>query len=75
MCKEATINPSIKNAPPTRQQKIDLLNARVQTITKKAIQEAKESGEPLALEFVHAQKQMTTLTAGFPVYQLRSALV
>ena len=82
MCKEAsttTTNHFIaynkKNASPTRQQKIDLLNARVQKITTKAIQESKESGEPLALEFVHAQKQMTTLTAGFPVYQLRSALL
>ena len=62
MCKEAT-----NNAAPTRQQKIDLLNARVQKITKKAIHEAKESGDPLALEFVHAQKKMTPVTAGFPV--------
>mmetsp|Transcript_13083 Transcript_13083/g.18735 ORF Transcript_13083/g.18735 Transcript_13083/m.18735 type:complete len:289 (+) Transcript_13083:95-961(+) len=70
MCKEGP-----NNAAPTRQQQIDLLNARVQKITKKAIHEAKEAEEPLALEFVHAQKQMTILTAGFPIYQRRSALL
>lgn len=71
MCKEA---PNAA-AAPTRQQKIDLLNARVHKITKKAIHEAKEAGEPLALEFVHAQKQMTPFVAGFPIYQRRSALL
>ena len=82
MCKEATINRSATNnqknvasSPITRQQKIDLLNTRVEKITKKAVQEAEGSGKPLPLEIVHAQKKMTTLTAGFPVYQLRSALL
>lgn len=57
----------------TRQQKVDLLNERVVKITEKAVKDAKDTGKPLPLEFVHAQMKMTPLTAGAPVYQLRSA--
>ena len=80
MCKEAAKNDASvgradKIVSMTRQQKIDRLNDRVEKITKKAILDAEKSGKPLALEFVHAQKKMTTVTAGYPVYQLRSALL
>lgn len=57
----------------SRQEKIDLLNERVAKITAKEIQRAEAEGKPLALEFVHSQMKMTTLKAGAPVYQLRSA--
>lgn len=63
------------NAPLSRQDKIDLLNERVVKITQKAVKEAKDAGKPLGPEFVHAQMKMTTLTAGAPVYQLRSAVL
>jgi len=59
----------------SRQEKIDLLNERVVKITAKEIQKAKDAGRKLAPEFVHAQRKMTILTAGAPVYQLRSAVL
>lgn len=58
-----------------RQQQIDALNDRVKNLTQQAIATSKSSGKPLALEYVHAQQPMTTLVAGTPVYQLRSAIV
>jgi hypothetical protein len=60
---------------PSRQEKIDLLNERVVKITEKEVEAAKKAGEQLAAEFVHAQQAMTTLRAGAPVYQKRSALL
>lgn len=56
-----------------RRQQIDALNDRVEKLTKVAIEDSKKSGKPLALEYVHAQQPMTTLVAGVPVYQMRSA--
>ena len=70
MCK-----PEIHKPVLTRQEKIDLLNDRVVKITEKEIRQAKEAGKPLAPEFVYAQQKMTTLTAGSPVYQLRSGIM
>jgi len=58
-----------------RQQQIDTLNDRVKNLTEQAIATSKSSGKPLALEYVHAQQSMTTLVAGTPVYQLRSAIL
>eukprot|EP00977_Amphora_coffeiformis_P018789 scaffold6722_cov173-Amphora_coffeaeformis.AAC.8 len=59
----------------SRQEKIDLLNERVVKITAKEVQKAKQAGRKLAPEFVYAQQKMTTLTAGSPVYQLRSSVL
>ena len=68
-----------------RQQQIDALNDRVQKLTKVAITNHSKKQQPggaankhkqpqtLALEYVHAQQPMTTLVAGAPVYQMRSA--
>lgn len=56
-----------------RQQQIDALNSRVEKLTTVAVEDSKKSGKPLALEYVHAQHPMTTLVAGAPVYQMRSA--
>ena len=62
-----------ENAPPAtrRQQQIDTLNDFVEKITAEAIQQWKKSGKPLPPSFVYAQKKMTILNAGVPVYQLR----
>lgn len=64
-----------ENTPPAtrRQQKIDTLNDFVEKITAEAIQQSKKSGKPLPPSFVYAQKKMTILNAGVPVYRLRSA--
>ena len=70
MCK-----PEVPTAELSRQEKIDLLNERVTKITQKEILEAKAAGKSLAPEFVYAQKKMTTLTAGAPIYQLRSGIM
>ena len=70
MCKQHEVRNNL-----TRQEKIDLLNERVVKITEKEVRESKASGRKLAPEFVHAQQKMTTLTAGAPVYQLRSAVM
>ena len=64
-----------ENTPPAtrRQQKIDTLNDFVEKITAEAIQQSKKSGKLLPPSFVYAQKKMTILNAGVPVYRLRSA--
>jgi len=56
-----------------RQRQVDALNVRVQKLTKVAIANAEKSGKPLDPEYVFAQQPMTTLVAGTPVYQVRSA--
>ena len=56
-----------------RELKIVKLNARVDTITREAVATSVKNEQTLALEFVHSQQQVTALTAGAPVYQLRSS--
>jgi hypothetical protein len=56
-----------------RELKIIKLNDRVARITDERIAEAKKQKTELALEFVHSQQPMTALTAGAPVYVIRSA--
>lgn len=58
-----------------RQFKIAALNERVTKLTAQAIADNEGSKEPLSLEYVHAQKFMTPLVAGAPVYQMRAAWV
>ena len=58
-----------------RQAKIDALNDRVAKLTIQAQKTSQASGKPLSLEYIHAQQKMTTLVAGAPVYQLRSAWI
>lgn len=58
-----------------RKLQIDALNERVEKLTKVAIANAEQSGKPLDPEYVYAQQPMTTLVAGYPVYQMRSAFM
>jgi len=58
-----------------RKRQIDALNERVEKLTKIAIANAEKSGKPLDPEYVYAQQSMTTLVAGTPVYQMRSAFM
>ena len=58
-----------------RKRQIDALNDRVEKLTQLAIANSKKSGKPLDPEYVYAQQSMTTLVAGKPVYQMRSAVM
>jgi hypothetical protein len=62
----------ISTATP-RELKIMKLNERVRNITNERIAESEKKNGELALEFVHSQQPMTALTAGLPVYVIRSA--
>jgi palmitoyl-[glycerolipid] 3-(E)-desaturase len=81
MCYPETTKANDANATPShtslsiREQKIAKLNDRVSTITQQAIINAAAGPQtkPLAPEFVYAQRPMTTLTAGWPIYQVRCA--
>jgi hypothetical protein len=70
--KELSEDKPIETATP-RELKIIKLNERVTDITNQKIAESEKKNEELALEFVHSQQPMTALTAGFPVYVIRSA--
>uniref|UniRef100_A0A6U5EGY9 Lipid desaturase domain-containing protein n=1 Tax=Corethron hystrix TaxID=216773 RepID=A0A6U5EGY9_9STRA len=70
-----------------RQRQIDALNDKVEKLTAAALAEHASAlrrsrlpgphdhdpPPPLDLEYVYAQRKMTTMVAGTPVYQLRSA--
>jgi hypothetical protein len=57
----------------SRELKIIKLNERVTDVTNAKIAESEKKNEELTLEFVHSQQSMTALTAGLPVYVIRSA--
>ena len=54
--------------PGKKSNSARILNARVMEITKAKIAESKAKGTPLDREFLAAQRPMTLLKAGMPVY-------
>ena len=54
-----------------RKRQVDALNEQVEKLTKVAIANAEKSGKPLDPEYVYAQPPMTTMVAGYPIYQYK----
>jgi hypothetical protein len=69
------INQRLSSWREERKRQIDALNDRVEKLTEVAIANSKKSGKPLDPEYVYSQQPMTTLVAGKPVYQMRSAVM
>jgi ubiquitin-conjugating enzyme E2 variant len=75
-----TNNNTNKKKKSQRELLIDKLNERVVKITQKEIEKHQQQQQQspnasittLAPEFIYAQTPMTTFTAGYPIYQLRS---
>jgi hypothetical protein len=57
----------------SRELKIRKLNERADAIIRKALQDSDKDGVPLYIS--QAQKRMTVVSAGFPVFQRRSAVM